>query len=694
MSTIWLRDFKGGLDARRMPELLPGGCAIRAVDGHITRGGEFEQRAEFVEEYNLPAGSTVGLAASATSLVVFGHNAAPTMPKGVAYQRLQHPDGATALNRVLSTDLFAGKIYAAGEFVDGTIYHFYDGARISDWQDGRARASFSVVGGGIQAATPATGSFTVAGGSAGTGNRFSVSINGVPLHVGTVQHTGNNTTTAAAIAAAINAVTSAPDYTAISTGAAVLISSAAFDDTANGLSISVAVTGDAAVSGVGALSGGAGPLPSQLSDLTVNGVSIIGEPVDWRTSNALTAQAIAEAINGYSSSPEYVATAVGSRVNILAAGPGAAANGYAVVTSVLRGLVVTPSSGIVLANGAALSAGAYQSGTFAKTVGSKVYVAASSSLVFSGVRAPTGFNTTGNVGAGFIDMSTEAAGSETLLAIAKYLQYIVVFSSRVIQIWFVDPDPANNKAAQALYNMGTISPRSVTQFGDNDLFFLDESGVRSLRARDASNAASTSDVGIPIDPLVVAKLRALTAKQRSEVIGLIEPSDGRFWLVFADEIFVFSFFTGSKISAWSTYKPTAGGAPLVIDSAQVFKRNVVLRSGDKIYSYGGFGSTPQYDATEPELWTPYLDAETPAVDKVFSAIDVACVGSWTVSAALDPTNLKAVEKVAVIDGTTYALPRVGYGARSTHISLRFKGNGAGYKKIGAAAVHFAGEKGS
>ena len=687
MSTIWLRDFKGGLDARRMPEALPGGCAILAVDGHITRGGEFEQRAAFVEEYTLPAGQTVGLGVSATSLVVFGHVAPPAMPRGVAYQRLQHPDGATALHRVLSTDLYAGKIYAVGEFVDGTIWHFYDGARIADWQDGRARASFDVVGGGIQPAAPATGSFTVAGGSAGSGNRFAVSVNGVPLHVGTVQHTGNNTSTAQAIAAAINAAVTTPDYTAAATSAAVLISSAALNDSANGLSIEVTTTGDAAVSGAGTLSGGSGPRPSELTELTVGGVPVIAEPVEWRVNNAATAQAIAEAINAYSSNPDYTAIAVGTRVNILAAGAGTAGNGAAVTPTVARGLVVTPSSGIVLAHGAALSGGGYQAGTFAKTVGSKVYVAAVSALVFSGVKAPTGFATSNN-GAGFIDMSTEAAGTETLIAIAKYLQYIVVFSGRVILIWFVDPDPANNKSAQTLSNMGTISPRSVTQFGDNDLFFLDESGVRSLRARDASNAASTSDVGIPVDPLVVAKLRTLTARERSEVVGLIEPSDGRFWLVFPDEIFVFSFFTGSKISAWSTYLPAANGQRFLVNDAQVFKRNVVLRSGDKIYSYGGLGNQPQYDNTEPELWTPYMDAEMPAADKVFEGIDVACVGVWTVSVGLDPTNTKASEKVSTVTRTTYSLPRVGYQARGTHISLRFKGSGGGYKKVAAAAVHF------
>ena len=45
MGTIWIREFTGGLDARRLPETTPGGVLIKGIDGHINRGGEFEQRA-------------------------------------------------------------------------------------------------------------------------------------------------------------------------------------------------------------------------------------------------------------------------------------------------------------------------------------------------------------------------------------------------------------------------------------------------------------------------------------------------------------------------------------------------------------------------------------------------------------------------------------------------------------------------
>ena len=81
MGTIWVKEFTGGLDVRRLPETTPGGVLVRGADGHITRGGEFEKRAAFVKAYNNLTG-TVGLARTSTGLVVFGNAPRPFLPAG------------------------------------------------------------------------------------------------------------------------------------------------------------------------------------------------------------------------------------------------------------------------------------------------------------------------------------------------------------------------------------------------------------------------------------------------------------------------------------------------------------------------------------------------------------------------------------------------------------------------------------
>jgi hypothetical protein len=239
--------------------------------------------------------------------------------------------------------------------------------------------------------------------------------------------------------------------------------------------------------------------------------------------------------------------------------------------------------------------------------------------------------------------------------------------------------------SQTLNNTGTVAPRSVVQFGDNDVFYLDASGIRSLRAREAINVAFSSDTGNPVDDLVVEKLSGQGEADRARAIAVIEPKDGRLWMAMRDEIFVFSYFTGSKISAWSTYRPG-----FEIDDMVVFNRRVYLRSEDTIYVYGGTGEVFDYTGVEAEAWMPYLDANAPARAKSFTGIDAAVRGTWELRVGLDPNNIGASDRVATVSETTYnsaKLPGVG---SSTHISARFRlvaPPETGPAKLGAVVIH-------
>jgi hypothetical protein len=562
-----------------MPETTQGGVLIKGENGHITRGGEFEKRAAFIPIYELPAG-TVGLATTRTSLLVFGHGADPGTPAGVDFQQLTH--GGEQLVAVPSYDLFAGLPYVVGEFADGTLNHYYDGTLIEDWFDGRARATFQVVGG--------DGS-------------------------------------------------------------------------------------------------------SELTELTVNGISVINStPVAWTTNNSATAAAIAAAIVADTSTPEYTATSFGDTVTVIADDPGTGPNGFAVVTTAGSGFVVSPSSGLVLAGGADSSV-TYQPGPFVRTINRKIYAPSGPNLHFSGLSEPTQF-TTDVTGAGFIDMSANASGAEEVEAVATYQGYIAVFSEGVTQIWYVDPDPTLNRIIQVLNNTGTGSPRSVTQFGDNDIFYLDESGLRSLRARDSSNAAATTDIGVPVDSLIVEKLQSLSAEEREKVFGLINPIDGRFWLCMIDMVFVFSFYANAKVSAWTTYVPsyveddeTIG---FEIEEAVVFNRRVYLRSGNQIFVYGGLDAAPTYDATVATAWLPYFDADRPTQQKEWSGIDAALEGTWEVRAAMQPTSLDTSDLVATLAATTYNAQRVPGVGSSTHLSPRFESSNDGEARLSAVVLHYSG----
>jgi hypothetical protein len=682
MATIWVKEFSGGLDTRRLPETSTGAVLIKADNVHITRGGEIEKRAAFVNAYNLnPNTHTIGLAYDRNTLVVFGSDVLThSLPTGVTYQRLQHPNGITALSSVPSWDLYAGKIYAVGEFADGSRYHFYDGVRVTDLNDGRARASFQVVSGSVIAAASAKGSFEIVGGSSGVGNQIvSIKINGVEILSGAISFDTSTTVTASLVAASINSFTSSPDYTAVASGQTVTVTAVTLGSAINGKTIVVTANGNIVIGNVQPMSGGVDASASSLTTLKVDGVSIIGSTVSWATSNSNTAALIAAAVNAYTSSPDYTATAVGDVVNIIAGTAGTTFNGKTVSFTTANNLVLSPSSGLELAGG---TQDLLVAGKFVKTIGSRMHAVSDSIEYGSGIGQPTRW-TTDATGAYFIDMSTQSSGAEQLYAVNQYQSYVAVFGERVVQIWAIDADPLQSKLVQTLVNTGTVSGESVTQYGDSDLFYLDYSGIRSLKARDSSNAASTTDIGVPIDSEVVSKYLSLPIADKQKIFGLIEPADGRFWLIMKDEIYVFSYFQGVKISAWSKYIPNFN-----IEDAVVFNRKVYLRSQNKIYVYGGQNDVLQYDDSQAEVWLPFLDGGNPAQSKFFESLDLAVRGDWQVSVSYEYQDLTVYDDVSRAWESTFNRQKIPMKGVSTHVGMRFRSIGSTEAKLGSVLIHF------
>ena len=130
MPYILVSDFKAGMDRRRSQAAGAAGTLWTAENCFVSRGGDIVRAKKFVPTYTLPA-NTFGLAEIKDQLYVFGSAAAPSMPTGVQYQRLQ--SGSDNMTRVLDAEVFDGGLYVVAEFDDGGIYHFYDGARVTEW---------------------------------------------------------------------------------------------------------------------------------------------------------------------------------------------------------------------------------------------------------------------------------------------------------------------------------------------------------------------------------------------------------------------------------------------------------------------------------------------------------------------------------------------------------------------------------
>ena len=683
MSYLAIEDFRAGLDTRRMPVLSVPGSLLELTNGHINRGGEIEKRLAFVPQITLPSDS-FGLAAVGGTLYTFGSVASVTFPAGspsnLLYQQLTAPNSAP-MAKILQVSAFAGKPYAIAQFDDGAVYHFYNGTRHAELIEARARASFSITG-GTAGGVKATASFTVTGGINSPNDRLTfIRAGTLAILTSPIQHNGNNNATAAAIAAAINAFAGNPDFTATAVGATVTITCATPGTAFNGLALSVSVQGGFTVGFVGSFSGG---VDNAINALTVAGVNVMGLPVLHTGDNIETARLVAAAINEYQSAPEYRALAVGNKVNVIVQEAGTAHNGKTVAITA-TGNVTLSTASVNLAGGLNLvttPAGSetYLPGEYSKPAKSKMYTTAGSLTHFSGIQAPLESNETVKE-AGFIDLSTNAEGSERLTAIANYQNNLAIFSERTVQIWFVDVTAAGNQQLQVLNNTGAIAPLSVQEIGDSDVFYLSESGIRSLRARDSSNAAFTTDIGNPIDTLILSEISKDRVQAR-EGRAVLEPRDGRYMLAVGAKVFVFSFFPGSRISAWSVYEPG-----FTVTAWAIIGRRLYCRGDDsKLYLLGGLDGTT-YDDTEVVAYLPYISASKPATNKAFTGLDMACEGTWKVEIATNPNDLDATQTVAYVEETTMGKGHVSFQARSTHMAVRLTSQTTGYAKVGAMMIH-------
>ena len=682
MPYILVEDFRGGLDNRRSNVTAQAGTLVTLKNAHINRGGEIEKRQAFVKLTTLPSNST-GLTASNGQIYVFGHEASSAVtfasgtPANLNYMRLQHPTPSTAITSILGTSFFNGQVYASAQYEDGRIYHFYNGTRITDWFDARARNKFQITGGSA-GGTSATGSFQITGGNSFSGNDLRVvRINGVAV-CNSVAHTGDNSTTASNVATAINNFSSSPNYTATSSTNTVIITASNVGILTNGFAITTEVDGAVTVGSIVNMSGG---IDNAITNITVNGVSIIDKQIVWSTSHTYFASLIADAINEYITTPEYEATSVDQNVNIITKESGSSFNNYAVVITV-SGNVTTafvPTSQTYL-DGGASSLPTYTPGNYIKPVKTKMYSLSDSLLHYSATNDPNEWNDTSQ-GAGFINLSNNASGSEDLQAIANYFDNIAVFAKQAVQIWFVDADDTRNSQVQVLGNTGTFAPNTVVEFGDNDVFYLSNSGIRSLRARDSSNAAFVGDIGNPIDDTIIKAIQADTSISE-EATAILNPIDGRYMLALGNSIYVFSYYPSSKISAWSVYETGFTVNQWAFDGT-----NILARSGNDLYALGGTDNQT-YDNSTVEVQLPFLDAGSPATSKDFTGLDVTCENEWTVSVATDPTDISTIEEIATVNKTTYGLGRVSMTGYSTHIAPKFVCTKQGNAKLGNVVVHY------
>jgi hypothetical protein len=287
-----------------------------------------------------------------------------------------------------------------------------------------------------------------------------------------------------------------------------------------------------------------------------------------------------------------------------------------------------------------------------------------------------------------IDASNESEGSERLVCVGQYSNYAVVFGRSQIRLYIISTDAQETTFYQSLDNTGTFASRSVLSYGNNDVFYLDPTGIRSIRARDVLNAAYVNDVGTAIDPFVHEHLRTLAIDTITRAVSVVEPVDGRYWLAIDNRIYVLSYFPSSKVTAWSFYELPYRIEDFVRDNARLYVRG----DNDKIYLYGGDSGEQYPDAGEQivRVELPFLSADSPATQKMLTGADVALTNEWLVKLQPDPNNENIEQVIGRLTKNSFHEPHIPVTARTSHFALTMECNKAGYASMSGLLIHFQG----
>ncbi len=690
MAYLGVDSFKFGIDRRRPRVAGVPGTLWLGVNIHLSRGGDVERAKRFVPGYTLPA-NTFGLTALRSQLYTFGSAAPPAMSVGVLYQQLATPDVGESMVRILDTDTFGGKLYVIAEFTDGNVYHYYNGARVTDWDAvADANTDFSALAGLLALAL--SGNSAVSATASGQDIIISARVPGTEFTI------AQSTVNRGAVNDQIITITQlAPNVAKVD---------------------EVRASADVTVTG-----GSEFDEDNEITSVKVNGVEILPDPVRWTATNEATAIRLQQALTSASSTSEYDATVTGATVTVRAApGTGAAPNGLSVVVTTggdvtttadpaLAGGVtaVAPQRQIekatlggtfepqdvfrITINGATHSATGRAAGTgrSAWTFKQRVFSPSGTLLRYCMLNQPTVWNPAtappggGTNDAGFINMANETAGNDVLVGVAEYNGRAAVFSRNAIRIWDIFTDPAENRYVQTLANTGTSAPRSLLSYGNNDVFYLDTTGIRSIRAREATDTASTSDVGNAIDVLLHEHFASLPTEVIERASAVLEPVDGRYWLNVDGRIYVLSYFPGPKISAWSYYEPGFEISDMVRVDDRVF-----VRADDTVYVYGGFNGDeyPDDDEMVATVESTFINASAIAQMKKVEGFDIACENEWYVEILVDPNDLEKVIVVGKVNRTTYHLPADMVPGRTSHFAPRFICRRRGRATISSFAIHY------
>lgn len=288
--------------------------------------------------------------------------------------------------------------------------------------------------------------------------------------------------------------------------------------------------------------------------------------------------------------------------------------------------------------------------------------------------------------AGFLPVSLQQDTRGQPTAVGAFSDALVVGFADGMQVWDVAVDPSANQLRSRHFGVGTQHPNSMAAFY-RDLVFASPYGVRSMSVQEVVDRIDETDVGVPIDSLVVPVQQWAEANIAQRVRAAWLQQLGQYWLIYESQagsvVYAYSYSRSAKLACWSEYT-----FPIVITGIASVAGRVYVRSESALYELREDSHTDAGTPIDVDVQMAYQDAKLPGVEKMFYGADYVFTGTASVSYLYDPRDQTRETIAQEITGDTRQGTMVPVEVTSAAIAPRFRHSAAEPFGLDAATLYF------
>jgi hypothetical protein len=291
--------------------------------------------------------------------------------------------------------------------------------------------------------------------------------------------------------------------------------------------------------------------------------------------------------------------------------------------------------------------------------------------------------------AGFLPTNTHIDGDQPINGLGVFNGRLLVMAKRAMQMWNVDPDPAQMSLASNIGGSGCDFPRTVANAG-GDIFLFATGQFRSVSAIITTGQPKDGDIGAMIRPQTHDITRA---NSTYEMIGIWWAELQLYLGIQGQTVYCYTNSPHAQTEGWTNWTLPFPVVNAAIWNGKLYVRRPARTEGVTTYPPELWVFDPESEdyTTEPGTFSWFVRAAWNKLDKtrrmkLIRQIVVPQEGNSSLRLYFQPGDDTAYQDVGDITGTSTGSGRIVTMSMGQIISTEFSGNG--YWRLGAFSIYF------